>query len=603
MVRITDTTFRDAHQSLMATRMRTKDMLPIAEKMDEIGFNSVEVWGGATFDVCIRFLNEDPWERLRALKGKFIKTPLQMLLRGQNIVGYRNYPDDVLEKFIERAAKNGIDIFRIFDALNDERNVEKAIKVVKKNRAHAQGTISYTTSPVHTLENYVKYARKLADFGCDSICIKDMSGIITPEDAYNLVKSLKKEIGLPVDLHSHSSTGMAPMAYFRACDAGVDVLDCAISPLSGGTSQPPVESIVAALQGTAHDTKLDLKKLVEIAGYFRKLRLDVIDPAGLIDPLSEKIDTDVLVHQVPGGMFSNLVSQLKEQNALDKLPKVLEEVPKVREDLGYPPLVTPTSQIVGVQAVANVLSGERYKMITKETKDYVKGFYGKAPAKIDSKLAEKILGSEKPITGRAADTLEPELNRIPEDVKPFIKSDEDLLTYVLFPRVAPSFFRNRGKPQAVPVAATIAAQAKAPPLGNRFKMKIGAKSYDVAVEEKAGGLSINLDGKPYNVELFSAESVGAPAQAQQAAQLAQTATAPQVPKALGAEEVKAPMTGKILSVKAKPGDSVRKGDVLFLLEAMKMENEIMAPRDCMVKSVDVASGADVSLGKILAVIE
>ncbi len=603
MVRITDTTFRDAHQSLMATRMRTKDMLPIAEKMDEIGFNSVEVWGGATFDVCIRFLNEDPWERLRALKGKFVRTPLQMLLRGQNIVGYRNYADDVLEKFVERATKNGIDIFRIFDALNDERNVEKAIRLVKKSGAHAQGTISYTTSPVHTLENYVKYAKKLADFGCDSICIKDMSGIITPDDAHKMVKSLKKEVGLPVDLHSHSSTGMAPIAYFKACDAGVDVLDCAFSPLSGGTSQPSTESIVAALRGTPHDTKLDLKKLVEIAGYFRKLRADYIDPAGLIDPLSEKIDTDVLVHQVPGGMFSNLVSQLKGQNALDKLPKVLEEVPRVREDLGYPPLVTPTSQIVGVQAVANVLSGERYKMIIKETKDYVRGLYGRAPGKIDAKLVEKILGGEKPITGRAADMLEPELVKIPDGVKPLIKNDEDLLTYVLFPRVAPEFFRNRGKstlqPQAVPTAAAAAAQAKAQPIGNRFKMKIGAKSYDVAVEENTGGLSITLDGKPYAVEIMES-GAGATAAVQPTA----LPTSGQAPAGIGGpEEIKAPMAGKILSVHAKPNSSARKGDILFILEAMKMENEILAPRDCVIKRIDVSEGSEVALNKVLALVE
>jgi len=442
-VKITDTTFRDAHQSLMATRMRTDTMAAIAEKMDKVGFFSLEMWGGATFDVCIRYLGEDPWERIRILKRYVKRTPLQMLLRGQNVVGYRNYPDDVVIKFVEKAAENGIDIFRIFDALNDVRNMETAIKTVKKVGKHAQGTICYTISPVHTIEYYVKVAEKLAELKCDSICIKDMAGMLAPQPAYNLVKALKKEVGLPVHLHSHSTSGMVMMTYLRACDAGVDIIDTAFSPLAWGTSQPPVESIVAALKDTPYDPGLDMQLLYEISEYFREIREKYYDPLRLIDPKAERVDASIIIHQIPGGMFSNLLEQLKEQNALHRLKEVLEEVPKVRKELGYPPLVTPTSQLVGIQAVFNVLSGERYSIVPKEIKDYVKGFYGKPPAPIDPKVRKKIIGEEKPITCRPADLLEPALDKIPEDVKPYIESEEDKLTYALFPQVALEFFKKR----------------------------------------------------------------------------------------------------------------------------------------------------------------
>jgi len=442
-VKITDTTFRDAHQSLMATRMRTDTMLPIAEKIDKVGFFSLEMWGGATFDVAIRFLAEDPWERIRTLKKHIRKTPFQMLLRGQNVVGYRNYPDDVVIKFVEKAAENGIDIFRVFDALNDIRNMEVAIKTVKKCGKHAQGTICYTISPVHTTKYYVEFAKKLAELKCDSICIKDMAGMLAPQPAYELITALKKEIGLPVHLHSHSTSGMAMMTYFRACEADVDILDTAFSPLAWGTSQPPVESIVAALKGTPYDTRLDLELLSEIAEYFRELREKYYDPLRLIDPKAERVDASIIVHQIPGGMFSNLLEQLKEQKALDRLKEVLEEVPKVRKELGYPPLVTPTSQLVGIQAVLNVISGKRYSIVPKEIKDYVKGLYGKPPAPIDPKVKKKIIGNEKPISTRPADLLEPALNKIPEDMKPYIESDEDKLTYALFPQAAVEFFKKR----------------------------------------------------------------------------------------------------------------------------------------------------------------
>ncbi len=442
-VRITDTTFRDAHQSLVATRMRTETMLPIAEKMDQVGFFSLEAWGGATFDVAVRFLNEDPWERIRLLKRHAKKTPLQMLLRGQNIVGYHNYPDDVLVKFVEKAAENGIDIFRVFDALNDIRNMEVAIRTVKKTGKHAQGTISYTISPVHTVQHFVEFAKKLAELDCDSICIKDMAGMLAPQPAYELITALKKEVGLPVHLHSHSTSGMVMMTYFHACEAGVDTLDTAFSPLAWGTSQPPVESVVAALQGTPFDTGLDLELLSEIAAYFRELREKYYDALKLIDPKSERVDPSIIVHQIPGGMFSNLLEQLREQKALDRLHEVLEEVPKVRKELGYPPLVTPTSQLVGTQAVLNVISGKRYSIVPKEIKDYVKGLYGKSPAPIDPKIRKKIIGDEEPITGRPADLLEPALENIPEDVKPYILSEEDKITYALFPKQALDFFRRR----------------------------------------------------------------------------------------------------------------------------------------------------------------
>lgn len=442
-VKITDTTFRDAHQSLMATRMRTESMVPIAEKVDQVGFFSLEVWGGATFDVGIRYLGEDPWERLRTLKKHVQKTPLQMLLRGQNLVGYRNYPDDVLVKFVEKAAENGIDVFRVFDALNDTRNLETAIKTVKRVGAHAQGTLCYTISPVHTTDYFIQVARRLAELECDSICIKDMAGMLMPKEAYTLVSALKKEVDLPVHVHCHSTSGTVMMTYLRACQAGADILDAAFSPFAWGTSQPPVESIVAGLRDTEYDTGLDMELLVEIAEYFRGLREKYYDPLRLISPLAERVDTSILVHQIPGGMFSNLISQLKEQNALDKLDEVLKEVPRVRKELGYPPLVTPTSQLVGTQAVFNVISGERYKIVPKEIKDYVRGFYGKPPASIDEKTKKKIIGDEETIQCRPADLLEPELGKIPEDVKPYIKSEEDELTYALFPKVAVEFFKKR----------------------------------------------------------------------------------------------------------------------------------------------------------------
>ncbi|TZE80817.1 oxaloacetate decarboxylase subunit alpha [Calorimonas adulescens] len=438
---ITETVLRDAHQSLLATRMSTDEMLPIAETMDKIGYHSVEMWGGATFDACLRYLNEDPWDRLRKLKKAFKNTPLQMLLRGQNLLGYKNYPDDVVTKFIYKSVDNGINIIRIFDALNDIRNLDLSIKVTKKAGAHAQATVVYTASPVHDTESFIKLAKELYNMGADSICIKDMSGILKPFDAYNLITSLKREVNIPIQLHSHYTSGMASMTYLKAIEAGVDVIDTAISPLSLGTSQPPTETFVSILQGTPYDTGLDMSLLNKIAEYFKKVRDNHMN--GSSSSLISGIDTNVLIYQVPGGMLSNLVTQLSQANALDKYDKVLEEIPRVREELGYPPLVTPLSQMVGTQAVLNVITGERYKMIPNEIKDYVKGLYGKPPVPIKKEIKEKIIGDEEIIDVRPADLLKPQLDEIKKEVAEYIEQEEDILSYALFPQVALNFFKYR----------------------------------------------------------------------------------------------------------------------------------------------------------------
>ncbi|HBT48742.1 MAG: Pyruvate carboxylase, C-terminal domain/subunit [Caldanaerobacter subterraneus] len=440
-VKITETVLRDAHQSLMATRMTTEEMLPIAEKLDKVGYHSLEVWGGATFDACLRFLNEDPWERLRELKKRIKNTPLQMLLRGQNLVGYRHYPDDIVEKFIEKAVANGIDIIRIFDALNDVRNLEVAIKATKRVGAHAQGTLVYTISPVHTIDHYIRVAKELVELGVDSICIKDMSGILSPYVAYELVKRLKETVNVPIQLHSHYTSGMASMTYLKAIEAGVDAIDTAISPLALGTSQPATETMVAALKGTQYDTGLDLELLSEIASYFKEVKRNHYKETEFSMVMG--VDTDVLVYQVPGGMLSNLIAQLKEQKALDKYEEVLKEIPKVREDLGYPPLVTPMSQMVGTQAVLNVITGERYKMVPKEVKDYVKGLYGRPPAPISEEVKRKIIGDEETIKVRPADLLKPQFEEAKEEIKEYYEQEEDVLTYVLFPQIAKKFFEYR----------------------------------------------------------------------------------------------------------------------------------------------------------------
>lgn len=441
-VKITETVLRDAHQSLAATRMTTDEILPIVEMLDKVGYNSLESWGGATFDACLRFLNEDPWERLRKIKDKAKNTPLQMLFRGQNILGYKHYADDVVDYFVKKSVDNGIDIIRIFDALNDVRNLRGSIEAAKKAKAHVQATVCYTISPVHNIQSFTKMAKELESMGADSICVKDMAGLLLPYVAYDLITALKETVKIPIQLHTHYTSGEGSMTYLKAIEAGVDVIDCAMSPMALGTSQPPTEPIVAALQNTAYDTGYDLTLLSEIADYFRPIREKYI-ASGLIDTKVLGVDVNTLLYQVPGGMLSNLVSQLKQQGKEDKYIEVLQEVPRVREDLGYPPLVTPTSQIVGTQAVLNVIAGERYKMVSKETKGIVKGEYGTTPVPISDEIVKLIIGDEERITCRPADLIKPELENLRAEAKEWIEQDEDVLSYALFGPVAVKYFEFR----------------------------------------------------------------------------------------------------------------------------------------------------------------
>jgi pyruvate carboxylase subunit B len=574
VVRVVDTTLRDAHQSLIATRMRTEDMLPILDTLDGMGFYSLECWGGATFDSALRFLAEDPWERLRKIRERVVKTPLQMLLRGQNLLGYRHYSDDIVKKFIPLCVKNGIRIIRIFDALNDIRNMELSIKVAKDAGAIVQGAISYTISPVHTIEAFVELAQNFKDLGCDVICIKDMSGIISPQAAYDLVAALKKEVGLPVDLHTHSTSGMAMVSYYAACQAGVDIIDCAFSPFAGGTSQPPVESMVACLQGTPYDTGLSLEKLVEIGMYWLRVREKY---EALFSPVAERSDVSVLIHQIPGGMISNLYSQLKEQKAVAKYREVLEEVPRVREDLGYPPLVTPTSQIVGTQAVLNVLLGERYKKVTEEVKRYCLGFYGKPPAPIKEEVLRKVIGDEKPISVRPADLLEPEWEKVNREIQELglpVKSEEDILTYALYPQIAVKFFRGElSCEELCPPKKTEEPQAT-PRIPQEFVVSIDEEEFRVRVRPV------------FSVTPLSEERVEA-------------VKKKEPPK--GA--IVSPMQGMIVALKKQKGDPVRKGEVVAVLEAMKMQTEIHAEAEGTVREIYAYETELVDSGDVIMVVE
>ncbi len=441
-VKIMDTSLRDAHQSLIATRMTTEEMLPVVSMLDQVGYHSLEAWGGATFDACLRFLNEDPWVRLRKIKEKAKNTKLQMLFRGQNILGYRHYADDVVEYFVQKSIANGVDIIRIFDALNDVRNLETSIKAGIKEKGHVQGTVCYTISPVHNIEKFVETAKHLEELGCHSICIKDMAGLLTPYVAYDLVRAMKETVKLPIQLHTHYTSGVASMTYLKAIEAGVDVVDCAISPLAMGTSQPPVEPLVAALKDTEYDTGYDLNLLSDIASYFRGLSEKYM-AGGLLNPKVMGVDVNTLLYQVPGGMLSNLVSQLKEQGKEDKYEEVLREIPRVREDFGYPPLVTPTSQIVGTQAVLNVIMGERYKMVTNESRGILKGEYGRTPVAIKDEFRKSIIGDDEVITFRPADRIENELDKLRKEVAEYAEQDEDVLSYALFGQVAMKFFKYR----------------------------------------------------------------------------------------------------------------------------------------------------------------
>ncbi len=652
-VQFTETVLRDANQSLIATRLPYSKFEPILETMDKAGYYSAEVWGGATFDVCLRYLQEDPWERLRKIRAKMPNTKLQMLLRGQNILGYKHYPDDVVRKFVEYSVKNGIDIIRIFDALNDVRNLEVAIDETVKRGAHASGTISYTTSPVHTLEKYVSMVKELQKMGVSSICIKDMAGIMGPQEAYDLVGAIKDAVpALPLVVHTHSTTGLAFMTYLKAVEAGADVIDTAISPFSGGTSQPATETLAYALRQLGYQVDLNDKVLIQMADFFKGVRADFIQD-GTLDPISMATDTQCLNYQIPGGMLSNLISQLKMMNAIDKLDEALAETPRVRKDLGYPPLVTPTSQMVGSQAVQNVLAGERYKVVGKEIKAYCRGEYGQTPAPIDPEIQKKILGDTPVVKGRFADTLEPEFEKTKKELGTTAKSDEDVLSYIAFPQVAMAFFKDReaGFPnkkeepkkmeshKTAPVTAPVPqwqghvyyAEVPAPvtpgyttrpipPFAASYQpphLKMGVR------EDCTGSFTVTIDGKPFQVSVERADAPAAPVAAAPvsapvvaapvaapaapvAAPAAPAATptpapAPAAPATVAAGEtaVNSPMPGNIFKVECKPGQTVKAGDVLVVLEAMKMEIEVSAPVDGTVKSVAATVGTAVNTDDLL----
>jgi pyruvate carboxylase subunit B len=569
---ITDTTLRDAHQSLIATRLRTEDMVPLAREIDKCGFFSAEAWGGATFDSCIRFLNDDPWDRLRMLKAELKHTPIQMLLRGQNLVGYRHYPDDVVDKFVSASHKNGVDVFRVFDALNDIRNMTRSMKQVKNVGAHLQGTISYTTSPVHDIKTFITMANELYAHDCDSICIKDMAGLIMPDAARDLISGIKKAVDIKVCLHSHSTSGIAPMSYQAAIEAGVDILDTAMSPFSMGTSQPPTESVVASLIGTQRDTGIDLIKLRVVRNLCVQIREKY---AGLLNPISERIDSDVLIYQLPGGMISNLVSQLQEQDALNRLEEVFTEIPRVREDLGYPPLVTPTSQIVGTQAVLNVLvNGQRYTNVTKEVKDYVRGLYGRSPAPVSDEIRMKIIGDEEVIAVRPADLLEPAYDKMKKEAENagLVKKEEDVLTYILYPAIAPSFLKGERTFDEIPKKQRVAKPATEIP--NQMEVEVDGEVFSVRIVS-VGGSKVEVTG----------------------------ITPQKIPRGEYAGGIKSNMQGMVLQVLVSRGAIVKTGDTLLVLEAMKMENPIHSPVDGKVTEIFVDTGDVVQNGDVLLVVQ
>jgi oxaloacetate decarboxylase alpha subunit len=583
---ITEVVLRDAHQSLFATRMRIDDMLPIAEKLDQIGYWSMESWGGATFDSCIRFLGEDPWDRIREIKKAMPNTPQQMLFRGQNILGYRHYADDVVEKFVERAAVNGIDVFRVFDAMNDMRNLETALRAVKQVGKHAQGTISYTVSPVHTIDAWVDQARQIEDAGADSICIKDMAGLLTPYVGFELVSKLKKAVAIPIQLHAHATTGLSTTTITKCVEAGIDNVDTAISSMSMTYGHSATESVVSIFQGQERDTGLNVEKIEEVAAYFRQVRKKYAEFEGSL----RGVDSRILVAQVPGGMLTNMESQLRQQGAEDRLDEVLAEIPKVREDLGFIPLVTPTSQIVGTQAVLNVLTGERYKSISKETAGVLRGEYGAAPAAVNAELQARVLDEgEEAVTCRPADNIEPELEALTMELEGLsaehgfqLTSGEgqidDVLTYALFPQVGLKFLQNKDNPDAFEPVPT----GKAAAVTN----DAGEELYTVEVE-----------GKSYTVTVANGGDVSAIIPAGQATP-ATSAAAPAV-VATGGEPVNAPLAGNVVKVLAKPGQAVAEGESIVILEAMKMETSVSAPAAGTIVEVRVQAGDSCAVGDVL----
>ncbi len=598
-INITDVVLRDAHQSLLATRMRTEDMLPICPKLDAIGYWSLECWGGATFDACVRFLKEDPWERLRQLREALPKTRLQMLLRGQNLLGYRHYSDDVVRAFVARAADNGMDVFRIFDALNDTRNLKTAIEATKAAGKHAQGTICYTVSPVHNVAGFVAMGRELAAMGCDSIAIKDMAGLLTPYVTADLVKALKDNVSLPLHLHSHATSGLADMCHLKAIENGCDTLDTAISSMAGGTSHPPTESLVAALRGTEYDTGLDLEAIQEIGLYFYQVRKKYHQ----FESEFTGVDTRVQVNQVPGGMISNLANQLKEQNSLERMSAVLEEIPRVRKDLGYPPLVTPTSQIVGTQAVLNVLTDKRYQTITNEVKLYLQGRYGRAPAAVNPTLQQQAIGNEELIDCRPADLLKPELERLRHDIGELAHSDEDALIYAMFPEIGRSFLEQRAAgtlhPEPLEPLRTADSPRTAP---TEFNIAVHGETYHVKVtgtghhSQADRHFYFTIDDVPEEVVVETLDELVLTGGTQGAVKKAIVGRRPK-PSQPG--HVATSMPGNIVDVLVKEGDSVTAGQPVLVTEAMKMETEIQAPIAGTVTALFVIKGDAVNPDEVL----
>ncbi|MBI5777807.1 MAG: sodium-extruding oxaloacetate decarboxylase subunit alpha [Nitrospirae bacterium] len=605
---VTDVALRDGHQSLLATRMRTEDMLPIAQKLDAIGYWSLEVWGGATFDTCLRFIKEDPWERLRALRAAMPNTKLQMLLRGQNVVGYRHYADDVVARFIERSATNGIDVFRIFDALNDIRNIEHSVRCVKDQGKHVEASFCYTVSPVHTLDSFVDLAKRLEDLGTDTLCIKDMAGLLAPMDAYHLVKKLKAAVNVPIHLHTHYTSGMASMSSLMAVLGGLDILDTSISPLAGGTSHPPTETLVAALRGTPYDTGLQLPRFVPIAEHFRAARKKYHQ----FESDFTGVDAEILTSQIPGGMLSNLAAQLAEQNALEKMRDVLEEVPRVRKDMGYPPLVTPSSQIVGSQATLNVLTGERYKVITSETKNYFLGLYGKPPGPVNKEVSARAIGDERPIKGRPADRLEPELPAAIKELAGKPTSPEDVVSLALFPTIAREFFeaREKGELKPEPLAPVpeagpkVAHELHLAPID--FNVTVHGETYHIQVsgsgrkEDGRKPYYIRINDKLEEVQLESIQEVlagvpEAPATGDKAK--------PKRPKPSKPGDIASPMPGRVVKLLVAKGDQVKAEDPVLIIEAMKMENRVPSPIAGTVAALYVNEGDDVKPDETLVQLE
>ena len=616
-VRITDTTLRDAHQSLWATRMRTEDMLPIINKIDQVGYKALEVWGGATFDVCMRYLKEDPWERLRLLDSYINNTSLMMLLRAQNVVGYKHYPDDVVEEFVYKAAENGIDIFRIFDALNDVRNMKTAINAVNEAGKHVQATVVYTVSPVHTIEHYVDTAKTLEEMGADSLCIKDMAGLLTPFRAEELVSVLNEEIDLPIELHSHYIGGMALASYLKGIEAGVDTVNTAAAPLAFGASQPPIETITAILRDTEYDTDLDFDLLFEIDQYWEKIRRE----RGYDRGVTRITDLQTFSHQVPGGMISNLVSQLEEQDSLDRIHDVLNEIPKVREELGYPPLVTPTSQIVGTQAVFNVLLGERYKVIPDEVKSYIKGYYGRPPAEIDPEIQEKAIGDEEPITCRPADLLDPMLDNIKGEIERYVEKDEDYLSYALFPQVGLKFLKERKRDKEIfgetnQQSPKEEEDMEIKDVKELVEMLNETDISEINLEDNGMKVSIKKGGvTAENVEVatktVTTETKSEPKQVETEQKAQQQQASPAEEEvSVDTEKIEAPMVGTFYRAPSpdsdpfvEKGDVVEAGDTVCIIEAMKLMNEIEAEYKCKIVDILVEDGEPIEYGQPLFSVE